>query len=281
MILELAIGDAYGAGFEYAGERMVRERNDLSAYVQHPRHALQPGRYTDDTQMSIAIAEAMLSGREWTAELLASSFVDVFRRDARQGYSSRTYAALNGATDGADFLARLDPVSDTSGAAMRASPIGLYSEIATVLSRCRLQAALTHNTPGGIQAAQAASLMTHFTYYQLGPKRDLPAFLSRHVPGEWVIAWRGKVGQPGMASVRAALTALVHCDRMSDLLRMCVDFTGDVDTVAAVALAAGSCCTEMQQELPAHLHAGLERGPFGYDYLVELDRRLLGQVGRS
>jgi ADP-ribosyl-[dinitrogen reductase] hydrolase len=161
---------------------------------------------------------------------------------------------------------------------MRAAPLGLYPDIEVVLSRCRLQAALTHNTPGGIHAAQAVSLMMHYVHYRLGPKRELPAFLSRHVPGEWAIAWRGKVGRPGMASVRAALTAIVQCDRMSDLLRMCVDFTGDVDTVAAVALAAGSCCKEIEQDLPAHLHAGLERGPFGYDYLADLDRRLFAAV---
>ena len=42
MLVELAIGDAYGAGFEYAANRIVRERNNLSAYVQHPRHRIKP-----------------------------------------------------------------------------------------------------------------------------------------------------------------------------------------------------------------------------------------------
>ena len=274
MLVELAIGDAYGSGFEYAPDRLVRERNNLTGYVQHPRHPLTPGQYTDDTQMSIAIAEAMLSAREWTLELLASRFVDGFRRDPRQGYSKRTYGALSAARDGADFLARLDPISDTSGAAMRSAPIGLYRTPAEVLARSGFQAALTHNTPDGIRAAQAASLMTHHLHYRRGPKRDLPAFLAGHLSGDWTTPWRGKVGHPGIVSVRAALTALLRCERMSDLLRTCVDFTGDVDTVAAIALAAGSCCTEMEQDLPQVLHAGLERGPFGFDFLVDLDRRL-------
>lgn len=38
MLLELAIGDAYGAGFEYADEMIAL--NDLSRYVKHPRHRL-------------------------------------------------------------------------------------------------------------------------------------------------------------------------------------------------------------------------------------------------
>jgi ADP-ribosylglycohydrolase len=278
MLLELAIGDAYGSGFEYASERLVRERNDLSAYIQHPRHPLTPGCYTDDTQMSIAVVEAMLSGQAWNADLLASSFVEVFRRDPRQGYSKRTYGVLSNARDGTDFLARLDPISETSGAAMRAAAIGLYPTPAEVLARCGMQAALTHNTPDGIRAAQAASLMAHYTHYRVGPKRELPAFLSRHLPGDWTTPWHGKVGHPGIASVRAALTALLRCSRMSDLLLTCVDFTGDVDTVAAIALAAAACCTEVEQDLPPALYGGLERGPYGHDFLVALDQRLTAWV---
>src|SRR5579859_6186623 len=69
MLLELAIGDAYGAGFEYADMSMIQRHNDLTRYVKHPRHHIKPGAYTDDTQMSIAIVEAMLSAQPWTADL--------------------------------------------------------------------------------------------------------------------------------------------------------------------------------------------------------------------
>ncbi|MEH1888940.1 MAG: hypothetical protein V7K92_05535 [Nostoc sp.] len=41
MLLELAIADAYGAGFEYADEMILN--NDLSLYVKHPRFRLIPG----------------------------------------------------------------------------------------------------------------------------------------------------------------------------------------------------------------------------------------------
>src|ERR1700730_3053041 len=48
LLLELAIGDAYGAGFEYVDTEMIRQQNTLSGYVNHPRHSIQPGCYTDD-----------------------------------------------------------------------------------------------------------------------------------------------------------------------------------------------------------------------------------------
>lgn len=41
MLLELAVGDAYGAGFEYADE-MIAKHNSLARYVKHPRHHIAP-----------------------------------------------------------------------------------------------------------------------------------------------------------------------------------------------------------------------------------------------
>src|SRR5262249_31399204 len=87
MLLELAIGDAYGAGFEYTSHDYIQRHNDLSGYVKHPRHSTPPGAYTDDTQMSIAIAEAIVSGEDWTPLNLATHFVNGFKRDPRVGYA--------------------------------------------------------------------------------------------------------------------------------------------------------------------------------------------------
>ena len=74
MLLELAIGDAYGAGFEYADEMIVN--NNLSRYVEHPRFRLNPGSYTDDTQMSIAIAEVIVAQSPRTVEIISSIWIN-------------------------------------------------------------------------------------------------------------------------------------------------------------------------------------------------------------
>jgi ADP-ribosylglycohydrolase len=76
-------------------------------------------------------------------------------------------------------------------------------------------------------------------------------------------------------SVRAAITAVVGNTRMSSLLKACIQFSGDVDTVATIALAAGSCCDEIEQDLPAHLLATLENGAYGRDYLIQLDDQVM------
>ena len=76
-------------------------------------------------------------------------------------------------------------------------------------------------------------------------------------------------------SVQAAVTALTRCDTMRDVLKTCIQFSGDVDTVAAIALAAGSCSPEIAQDLPAHLFDELENGPYGRDYIRLLDTQLM------
>ncbi len=277
MLLELAIGDAYGAGFEYVDSNVIRQFNTLERYVKHPRHHIVPGHYTDDTQMSIAVAEAMLSGEAWTPRLLADRFVHAFKRDPREGYAQGFYQFLKQVKDGEQFLAQIRPDSEKSGAAMRSAPIGFFPTIEAVIEHATMQAKLTHDTPKGIGAAVAAALMSHYFLYQLGPKKDLGAFLARYVDEEWSDLWRGKVRSKGWMSVRAAATALMAHDQMSTLLQACINFSGDVDTVAAIALAAGSCSREIAQDLPEHLNFGLEAGTYGREYLLELDKKLLAR----
>jgi ADP-ribosylglycohydrolase len=275
MLLELAVGDAYGAGFEYADNELVQRYNDLSGYVQHPRYQIKPGSYTDDTQMSLAIAETLVAGEPWTPEVLAHRFVTTFKRDQREGYAGRFYQFLLQVQDGQQFLKNIVGTSDKSGAAMRAAPIGVLSTVEKVIEATTIQAAITHNTPDGINAAIAAALMSHYLIYQLGEKKKLGKFLDTHVSGEWSKPWRGAVRSKGWMSVLAAITAVIRNDSLSELLKDCIAFTGDVDTVAAIALAAASCSPEIAQDLPNHLIDGLENGTYGKDYLIDLDRQLM------
>jgi ADP-ribosylglycohydrolase len=130
--------------------------------VRHPRHRIIPGRYTADTQMSLAITEAIVSGMDWTPRVLAGAFVDAFKCAPREGYASGFYDFLRHVRDGDQFLAEIHPDSDKSGAAMRAAPIRVYTSIAKVIERAALQAALTPDTADGTNAAFAAALMTHY-----------------------------------------------------------------------------------------------------------------------
>jgi len=273
MLLEIAVGDAYGAGFEYSSDEIVRTLNNLTRYVKHQKHDLKPGSYTDDTQMSIAIAELLLEDKEWNPLNLANKFVEVFKRDAREGYAGRFYKFLTEIKDGTEFLAKINPASDKSGAAMRASPIGYFRNTKQVIEYSTIQAKLTHDTPLGISAAVASSLMAHYFIHDLGEKKDLQKFIESNLRGDWS-KWQGSVGAQGYMSVRAAITAIQEQNSLPEIIRQCVDFRGDVDTVAAIAMGAASCSKEIKQDLPQVLIDNLENGKYGREYLLMLDEKL-------
>ncbi|GAA3869565.1 hypothetical protein GCM10022243_38780 [Saccharothrix violaceirubra] len=277
MLVELAIGDAYGAGFEYADPEFTATYNTLAGYVQHPTHlGVRPGAYTDDTQLSLALAELLVSGDEWSPKVIAERFVEVFRRDPREGYARGFQLFLEKIESGSEFLERIRPDSDKSGAAMRSGPLGLLHSVTDVVRHAEIQARVTHDTPDGIAAARAAALAVHYCHHDLGPVADVGAWVARTLDEpRWAVPWTGKVGSKGVMSVRAALTALASHTRASEVLRACVAFTGDVDTVATIALAAASRSGWVEADLPEVLYTDLENGEYGRDYLARLDSRLV------
>jgi len=284
MLLELCVGDAAGAGFEYCPPEFVSKNNNL-CYVKHPRHTeIAEGSYTDDGQMSIGVAELMLSDVDWTPLNIANKFVEVFKRDERTGYSRLFYQLLKEVQTGEELLSKIKPVSEKSGASMRAPVIGFEPNWADVTEKTRIQAQVTHNTYNGIKAAQATALMAHYFIYKKGKKEDLPRFLSNHVPAgespcKWEEAYEGPVGALGWMSVRAAITAIMKNDSLSSILKASIAYTGDVDTVAAIALGCASHCDEIKQDLPQSLIDGLENKAYGRDYIIDLDKRLCEKYG--
>jgi ADP-ribosylglycohydrolase len=118
--------------------------------------------------MSLAVAELLEAGEPWTPANLADRFVTGFHRDRREGYAGRFYDFLLSVSDGEEFLRRIRPDSDKSGAAMRAAPIGLLPTVDDVLHHAAVQAAVTHDTPAGIASAQAAALAVYYCHHDLG-----------------------------------------------------------------------------------------------------------------
>jgi len=84
VLVELAVGDAYGAGFEYATADFVRMHNDLSGYHAHPRHAIAPGCYPADAALTgVELSPAMLAvARQYAADL--GREVDLHEGDAER-----------------------------------------------------------------------------------------------------------------------------------------------------------------------------------------------------
>lgn len=283
MLVHLAVGDAYGCAFEYSPQSYIDQHNTGVYYSSHPRHKIPPGFYTDDTQMTLAIVEAMLADMDWTEESLADRFVEVFHRDPRTGYAGSFYHFLKETKTGKAFLENIKPDSDKSGAAMRTTPIGLYPTVEEVRARTIIQAAITHNTVDGIAAAEAASLLVYYFHKNLGDIGDCGKWINGTLeggsPNDWSHPWEGKVKTKGWMSVRAAITAVSRNDNLQELLIDCVNFRGDVDTVATIAMGAASVSPRYEKNLPLSLVLGLEDRGYGLAYLQKLDGMLEERFG--
>lgn len=276
MLVEAGIGDAYGFSREFAPADFVHANNDGATYARHPKRPhIKIGVYSDDTQMMIGLAEAMLSGKPLTSINLWTHFLHAFKRDPRPGYAGRFYDILKKVNNVDELIRKIVPNSDKSGGAMRAPPCGFLPTVNEAIDLALQQASLTHATRDGMGAAAGAAALV-WACRNNCDQSYLPQYLEDMLPGfHWTVPWEGPVGHPGLDSVKAALRAVESHNSLTEVLKASVAFTGDVDTVATIALAAASVHPQVVNDLPQTLYTGLEpQGKFGLDYLMDLDSKL-------
>ncbi|MFW2073057.1 ADP-ribosylglycohydrolase family protein [Acinetobacter gerneri] len=273
MLTEIAIADAYGAGFEFCAQEKIISNNNLEMYSKHELYDIS-GKYTDDTQMSIAIAEFILSGEEWTKENVASKFLECFKRDVRLGYSEGFYSLLNQVQSGEELLKTLVPTSERNGAAMRSVPIGFLKNKNDVISFATLQAQITHNTELGISSSCAVSLAAFWGLKERGRLTELRSFLQSEDFAEWDFNWQNRVSLSAYDTISAAFSCLLKYDSLSQLLKACIELGGDTDSVASIAVGLATCFSEYKNDLPLQLFDMLKEDQYGLSFLKELETKL-------
>ena len=291
MLLRIGQADAYCAATEYlkSHETSVRdEALQFRRYLKHPRHKDTGGRFTDDTQMSIAVTEVLLSGN-FTREAFAHEFVATFKRDPRDGYARGFQAFLESVVDGPDFLARIRPDSDKNGAAMRAVPIGVLPDPKQVLDVAEVQARVTHDTPDGVLSAQAVALMSHFALHVDEPlghgaadwHAPMVEFLDRHLPAFLpTFSTMGptfpvKAPRVGVRTAQAVFILLSECKSLMEILERVIQGGGDTDSVAAIAWGIASTHI-VADGVPDFMVHQLEPGrPYGPVFLRDLGADLM------
>ena len=274
MLTEIAIADAYGAGFEFCSEDKIISQNNLDLYSKHELYDIL-GKYTDDTQMSIAIVEFILSGQEWNKENIASKFIECFKRDVRLGYSEGFFNLLSKVESSKDLLELIIPISERNGAAMRSVPIGFLKNKEDVIALAKLQAQVTHDSPIGIQSSCAIALAAYFGTRQKGSISDLESFLESEQYGNWDYNWKDRVSLNAYDTVSAALTCLLKHSCLSELLKSCINLGGDTDSVAAIAVGLATCFREYKKDLPIQLYNNLNEDRYGISFLLDLESKFL------
>ncbi|WP_077196878.1 ADP-ribosylglycohydrolase family protein [Prevotella ihumii] len=221
-MLGAIIGDIVGSRFEFG----AAPKRDFELFTSECS-------YTDDTICTVAIADAVLNGREY--------------KDALRDWCNR-YPDPMGAYGNmfAQWLASDDPQPMNSfgnGSAMRVSPIGwLYSDWEEVIGEAERSAVVTHNHPEGIKGAQCIaeviSWLRHMRFTKPEIERKVQKFFQYEIPPMKDIL---KIGAQGhfdatcQETVPMALRCFIDANNFEETIRLAVMCDGDTDTKACIA----------------------------------------------
>ena len=271
MLIEIAIGDAYGAGFEFVPNETILKEHKLNKYYASRIDDLKAGQYTDDTQMSLAITELLLSKKEWTKEIIAKHFINAFERDKRCGYAKGFYKFLVSVKDEYDFIERINPESVRNGAAMRSVPLSIIKDIEELKEKAKLQASVTHNTHEGIVSSQAVALIGNYFLYQKGKKKDIVNYVYEQTGEFFKDNKTDRVPCCAIETIDAVMTVLKQSNTFSEIIDKSVRLGGDTDSVASIACGLASLSNEFVNDLPVFLYDDLENEKYGREYIQKLD----------
>ena len=265
MLIEQAVGDAYGAAFEFTTRPAIP--NDLTVFGRHPKGGvgMVDGVYTDDTIRAIANARVLLSGDEndrFRPEAYMRAYQDEYRKDRRAGWSSRFQAMLEEHVDApATTFMRAIHRKATNGCLMGIAPLGYLRDPNDVKLAATMQTVSTHAasaTPYAQVVALAAHHLLHggttlsvvdYAISEAEWQDDASAVRFRHLLDD-------EPPVPAMPShtiAASALWALSNFDTMSEALRWTCSRGGDTDSLGAVTMALASCARDMAADLPRHL----------------------------
>ena len=238
------LGDIIGSPYEFDRGRKTR---DFPLFVPQSR-------FTDDTVMTLAVADALLDVTpEDSDDVIRRKLISSMQRFG-QAYPNIGY--------GAKFLSWLmtdDPQSYGSwgnGSAMRVSAAGwLFEDLDTVLNMAKLSAAVSHDHPEAIKGAQAVAAAI-FLARSGHSKSEIKAYteeifgydLSRSCD-EIRPGYRHDVSCRG--TVPPAITAFLEGADFEDVIRTAVSLGGDCDTLTCIAGSMAEAFYGVPEELKA------------------------------
>ena len=243
------LGDMIGAPYEFD---MGDKTKEFPLFCRYSR-------FTDDSVMTIAVAEALMKAKglsdEEVREELVHSMQDWGHRYPDAGYGNRFSAWLH-ADDPAPYG------SYGNGSAMRVSAAGwLYDTLEKTRKYARLSSEVTHDHPEGIKGAEsvASAIFLARTGHSKDEIRDyvLSEFhydLSRtcdeirpdyhHV-------------ESCQQTVPEAFTAFFEGEDFEDVIRTAVSLGGDCDTLTCIAGSMAEAFYGVPEDLIAECRARL------------------------
>lgn len=201
------------------------------------------GHFSDDTVLTVAVAEACLGDRNYAAAIKRWGLK---YPKAGYGRSFREWLASPG----------LDAYNSFgNGSAMRVSPVGwMFGTMDETLREAEATAVVTHNHPEGVKGAQAVAAAI-FLARTTRDKDGIKEFITEHF-GYDLERTTDQI-RPGyqfdsscQGSVPESIIAFLESDDYAHALQLAISLGGDSDTMACIA---GSVAEAFYGVLPENL----------------------------
>lgn len=215
--------------------------------------------FTDDTICTVAIADAILNGRNYQESLLDWC---------------RHYPSPKGTYGGrfAGWIRSLNPQPYNSfgnGSAMRVSPVAwLFDDLSQVLEEAEKTALPTHNHPEGIKGAKAvAHAIWHFRKSKFSEEsKDYKGEKAKEYDNKAMKAFKniarsyyddfdtrdypkGKFDETCMDAVPLSFHILSKASSFEDAIRLAISHGGDSDTIGAIVGSIAEARFGIPQEI--------------------------------
>lgn len=236
-------GDIVGSPYEFdRGEK----RKDFGPLF------IWDSTYTDDSVMSIAIAQALLNvGKDADVETMKKEIVRCMqwwgKREPYAGYGSSF----------SRWLREQVPMpygSYGNGSAMRVSPAGwLYDSLERTREVARATAEVTHNHPEGIKGAEATASAIYLA--RTGKSKDEIRDYIRKEFGYPLVATLDEIRpayfhvESCQETVPQAIEAFLEGNGFEDVIRNAVSLGGDCDTLTCIAGSIAEAMYTIPEEI--------------------------------
>lgn len=159
----MALGDALGSETEFLDYEGIRKRFPPNGPLEPDG---DPARVTDDTQMAIAVGQALMQATlpydpQGMETALKETFITWYNDVEKHRAPGNTcLESIEHLIEGQPLIEATDISSKGSGAAMRVQTVGLLdTDPATRAQLAQFQAAITHAHPTGMAAADLAAFV--------------------------------------------------------------------------------------------------------------------------
>lgn len=204
--------------------------------------------YTDDTVLTIAIAEALIKGIDFEEVLKQYGLEEISLgadKYGRSRFGSGFVSWLKGEKEGDSY---------GNGASMRISPVGYYyDDLEYVLKTTRQATVPSHNNKEAIKGAQAVASTIYLARNNFS-KEEIKDFLESRF-GYFIhydleeLQKNYKFSARTINSVPQAIFCFLESTDFEDCLRKSISIGGDTDTIAAISCSIAESFYGIPEEL--------------------------------